>query len=199
MNTIIKYLFPTPLYKSILERKLLKKEFDFIQEIKQKIILNKGNKTSINNYVLNNKKLCKLKKDIFEKVKDYFNKIIIPNDGIVPYITQSWINVTEEGGYHHKHDHPNAIISGVFYLTTDTITFEKREYQAFQIESKQINDLNCFSYTETVFKNEIILFPSNTLHYVNNYFKKEERISLAFNVFVKGKIGNNQKLTELIL
>jgi uncharacterized protein (TIGR02466 family) len=199
MNHIIKCIFPTPLYKSSLERELTEKEIDFIKKIQNKLVLNKGNKTSIDNFILNNKILKKLKKDIYNKVEDYFNRVIIPNNNIKPYITQSWVNITDEGGYHHKHDHPNSIISGVFYLSSDYITFEKREYQAIQINVKKVTDLNCFSYILPVFKNEVILFPSNTLHYVSDYNQKTQRISLAFNVFVKGKIGSNLKLTELNL
>jgi hypothetical protein len=35
---------------------------------------------------------------------------------VTPYITQSWLNYTETNQYHHKHEHPNSLVSGVFYV-----------------------------------------------------------------------------------
>ncbi len=45
----------------------------------------------------------------------YYNN---PNN-ITPYITQSWLNYTETNQYHHKHQHPNSLVSGVFYINCD--------------------------------------------------------------------------------
>jgi hypothetical protein len=43
------------------------------------------------------------------------------------------------------------------------------------------------------------MFPSSLVHMVENKEGTNTRISLAFNVFIKGTIGNNKNLTELIL
>ena len=43
------------------------------------------------------------------------------------------------------------------------------------------------------------MFPSSLTHMVETKEGNNTRISLAFNVFIKGKIGNNKQLTELIL
>ena len=45
----------------------------------------------------------------------------------------------------------------------------------------------------------IFLFPSSLTHMVETKQGENTRISLSFNVFVKGTIGNNKNLTELIL
>jgi hypothetical protein len=45
----------------------------------------------------------------------------------------------------------------------------------------------------------IILFPSSTTHLVENKGGDNTRISLAFNTFFKGTMGENSQLTELIL
>ena len=63
---------------------------------------------------LNQKSFKDLKTDLDLRVKDYFNKIISPANNITPYITQSWLNYTETNQYHHKHQHPNSLVSGVF-------------------------------------------------------------------------------------
>ncbi len=47
--------------------------------------------------------------------------------------------------------------------------------------------------------NNLILFPSSLTHMVETKEGNNTRISLAFNVFIKGIIGDNKNLTELIL
>jgi hypothetical protein len=43
------------------------------------------------------------------------------------------------------------------------------------------------------------MFPSSTTHTVDLKKGNNARMSLAFNVFVKGTFGNQRALTELIL
>jgi hypothetical protein len=45
---------------------------------------------------------------------------------------------------------------------------------------------------------DIILFPSSLTHMVETKEGTNTRISLAFNVFIKGTVGNNKNLTELL-
>ena len=45
----------------------------------------------------------------------------------------------------------------------------------------------------------IIIFPSNLKHSVNKIIEDKTRISLSFNSFVKGRIGNKEDLTEVKL
>jgi hypothetical protein len=48
-----------------------------------------------------------------------FRTIICPKNNIELYITQSWLNYTEENQYHHRHEHPNSVVSGVLYFDSD--------------------------------------------------------------------------------
>ena len=47
--------------------------------------------------------------------------------------------------------------------------------------------------------NDIVLFPSSLIHGVFPKKGTNTRISLSFNVFFKGKIGNAERLTELTI
>jgi hypothetical protein len=38
---------------------------------------------------------------------------------IDPFVTQSWLNWTKPGQWHHKHSHPNSLYSGVLYLDVE--------------------------------------------------------------------------------
>ena len=43
------------------------------------------------------------------------------------------------------------------------------------------------------------MFPSETTHTVDNKQGENIRTSLAFNVFIKGTLGDKRELTELLL
>jgi len=201
-------LFATPIYFSVLERNLTEKENNFINQNKKEILPNDiggDNETSKDNYILEKKELTNLKKDLLLRVKDYFNKIEDPVQKIKPYITQSWLNINKKGTYHHEHNHANSYLSGVFYVNSqpdkDSITFKDSNY--YQINLGNRNNYNAFNSREWTFSvktGAIIIFPSYLKHTVSiNKHDNHERISLAFNVFIKGTIGEKKGLTELVL
>ena len=204
MNSEIMGIFPTPIYKSKLNRKLTKEELNFINKNKLDFNKNEGNITSKNNYILNNKIFKNLKKEIELKIKYYFDNVIDPKNEISFYITQSWLNYTDKNQFHHRHRHCNSLVSGVFYINCDEkfdkiIFFKKDVYQTIEIEPKKWNLWNSSSWFFPVKTNDIILFPSSTEHMVETKEGDNTRISLAFNVFIKGIIGNSKLLTELYL
>jgi uncharacterized protein (TIGR02466 family) len=203
MDTILS-IFPTPVYKTTLEKNLSKKELLFVDKNKLNTHKNEGNITSNNSYILNEKEFKSLKKDITIKVQDYFDKIICPAGNITPYITQSWLNYTEENQFHHRHTHPNSLVSGVFYINSndefDKIKFFKDNlHSTIKFETKTWNLWNSETWWFPVKTGDLILFPSSLTHMVETKEGDNTRVSLAFNVFVKGKLGDDYKLTELIL
>jgi uncharacterized protein (TIGR02466 family) len=203
VEATINGIFPTPIYMSKLDRELTKKELSFVDKSKLDYDKNDGNIASKNNYILNHKLFSSLKEELYLRVQDYFDKVISATDAITPYITQSWLNYTETNQYHHKHAHPNSIVSGVFYINCheelDKIKFFREGYQTIRPEKKDYNLWNSETWWFTVKTGDIILFPSSLTHMVENKEGTNTRISLAFNVFIKGTIGNNKNLTELIL
>jgi uncharacterized protein (TIGR02466 family) len=196
-------LFPTPVYISELNRPLTTEENFFIEKNKLDVHNNEGNKTSNDNYILNNKAFKDIKQELELRVQDYFDKIISSTNNITPYITQSWLNYTETNQYHHKHAHANSLVSGVFYIDCkkeyDKIIFFKNIYNPIKLDTKEFNEFNSESWYIEVNTGQIVLFPSFLEHMVEIKKGNNTRISLAFNVFVKGTLGNKKKLTELIL
>jgi uncharacterized protein (TIGR02466 family) len=196
-------IFPTPIYISKLNRELTPLELKFVDKHKKYFYKNDGNITSNNNYILNEKPFANIKKELDLRIQDYFDKVISPANNITPYITQSWLNYTETNQYHHKHAHPNSLVSGVFYINCDEkfdkIKFFKNEYKTIKLEVKDWNIWNSESWWFTVKTGDIIMFPSSLTHMVENKEGTNTRISLAFNVFIKGTVGNNKNLTELHL
>jgi uncharacterized protein (TIGR02466 family) len=203
MEANVHSIFPTPIYISKLDRKLTALELKFVDNNKKDFYKNIGNITSSNNYILNEKPFTNIKKELTLKVEEYFDKIISPANNITPYITQSWLNYTEKNQYHHKHAHPNSLVSGVFYINChkehDKIKFFNDNYKTIKPEIKDWNIWNSESWWFSVKTGDVILFPSSLNHMVETKEGTNTRISLAFNVFIKGTVGNNKSLTELIL
>jgi uncharacterized protein (TIGR02466 family) len=196
-------IFPTPIYISKLNRELTPLELKFVDKSKKDFYKNDGNITSNNNYILNEKPFANIKKELDLRVQDYFDKVISPANNITPYITQSWLNYTEKNQYHHKHAHPNSLVSGVFYINCheehDKIKFFNDNYNTIKLEVKDWNLYNSETWWFSVKTGDVILFPSSLTHMVESKQGDNTRISLAFNVFIKGTVGNNKSLTELHL
>jgi uncharacterized protein (TIGR02466 family) len=199
----INSIFPTPIYISKLNRELTNTELSFIDKTKLDVYKNENNTTSNDSYILNHKKFKSLKEQLNLIVQDYFQKVISSTDAITPYITQSWLNYTEKNQYHFKHAHSNSLVSGVFYINCDEkfdkIKFFNDKYLTIRPKVKDWNIWNSETWWFTVKTGDVILFPSSLPHMVDTKQGDNTRISLAFNVFIKGTVGNNKSLTELIL
>ena len=115
-------LFPLPV--AFFNRPVTDEEVVFVKCLETRS--NTGNTTSTNNFVL--KSMTPLRSWIEDCVSDYFKATTAPKHNVNLKITQSWVNFSDPGQYHHKHAHPNSFVSGVYYLQTnpdDRITFTK--------------------------------------------------------------------------
>ena len=206
MQSKIQGLFPIPIYSTDIDRNFTKKELDFVKDQKNYCTNNEGNINTTDNYILNRPELKKIKKFLDECCKDYLKTIICPQNNVEIYITQSWLSYTEENQYHHLHDHPNSVVSGVLYLDCDKDNdrihfFSPLTYAHISpdIHETKRNVWNSTSWWFAVKTGQLLMFPSITTHRVNVKKGSNTRISLSFNTFYKGTIGSNKGLTELIL
>jgi uncharacterized protein (TIGR02466 family) len=196
---MIHNLFPTPIGFYELNREFTKSESDFL--LNQKSRSNMGNTTSIDNYICRSSKLKKLKQFFDESLLHYFTTVYRPKYDVIPRITQSWVNYTKPGEYHHKHAHPNSFISGVFYIQSDAekdkIYFYKDGYQQIKVPAADWNEWNSESWWFEAVTGKLILFPSSLTHMVETVQAEQTRISLSFNTFLSGYIGDENDLTGL--
>ena len=81
----------------------------------------------------------------------------------------------------------------------DKITFYKNEHPFIANQPKQFNVFNSTSWWVSVKPAQLLMFPSSLMHGVDLKEDDSERISLAFNTFLKGSLGHNDDLNELIL
>ena len=198
---VINNLFPTAVGFSKLGRDLTVSELEFI--IGQVRYPNEGNTTSKNRKLLKSVELTEIREFIEDAMLEYFKSVHAPKFDVTPYITQSWSNYTEPGQYHHKHAHPNSIISGVFYpqadRESDRIYFYKDGYERIKLPAAEYNPHNSESWWFEVGAGDLILFPSHLTHMVQTKEDDNTRISIAFNTFLKGYIGSDESLTGLHL
>jgi len=204
---VLNGLFPTPIYNTKRDSNLSSEEEekeieDIIKEGMQEL---GGVSQSINKYIFNDN-LKKLKQFCEQQIKIYVEQVINPKEKIDFYITLSWLNIIKPGGFHHEHRHPNSILSGVFYISTqkgdsiciidpnvdmkELITFAPKEYNIWNSGITHI----------PVSPGELIIFPSWLRHMVElNEIATTDRISISFNTFARGTLGTHKDLTELIL
>jgi len=202
----IQNLFPTPIYMTNMDRPFTKQELKFVEEQKKHCTKNQGNINTKDNYILNRKEFKNIKKFLDAACKDYLERIICPKNNIELYITQSWLNYTEANQYHHRHEHPNSVVSGVLYfdsdIKNDKILFShSKGYQQIRptIDKTKFNVWNSETWFFPVETGNLFMFPSSTTHQVETKKGINTRISLAFNTFYKGSVGSDTELTELIL
>ena len=205
-KAVIQNLFPTPIYITNIDRPFTKQELQFVNEQKKICNNNQGNINTKDNYILNRKQFKNIKNFLDKHCKEYLETIICPKNNIELYITQSWLNYTETNQYHHKHEHPNSIVSGVLYFNSDIkndkilfTTGKGYEQIKPEIDKTKFNLWNSGTWWFPVETGNLFMFPSSTTHQVETKKGNNTRISLAFNTFYKGTIGSNSDLTELIL
>lgn len=196
-------LFPTPVLFAKFHRDWTKEEKEFFEETAKSTTQNTGNLTSADRYVLDHDVM----KDIREYYQFYLNyymeKIYAPKYSVETYITQSWMNYTSTGQFHHKHAHPNSWLSGCIYVNTDRekdrITFYKEGYNRINLPTENFNAYNSESWWFSVGTGDIVIFPSYLTHMVEQTTSSNTRVSIAINTFLKGYLGDEHSLTGLHL
>lgn len=198
---VIENLFPLPIGFFKYEEGLTEAQKTFLVDQEQRP--NDGNTSSQDRYLLKNKKLASLTTFIEKCLHDYLMATICPKNDARLRITQSWLNWTKPGQYHHKHAHPNSLISGCFYVNankeSDKIFFYKDGYQQIKFPPVEWNSYNSESWWYPVGTGDVVLFPSELTHMVQPVGGEDTRISLAFNTFPVGHVGDEDELTALYL
>lgn len=203
MNHEIHNMFPSGVVKCVLDREFTADEIDFANFQKTATYQNSGNVTSSEKYILKHERMKGIKEFIEAGVQTYVNEIIKPSNNVEFYITQSWFNYTTPFGHHHAHNHGNSIISGVIYFNADpnydNITFFNPRKERIVFSHKDYTQYNSNSWMMPAGTGVMYLFPSDLFHEVSTKLGENERISLAFNVFARGYLGDEDQLTALHL
>jgi uncharacterized protein (TIGR02466 family) len=197
-------IFPTPVMKFRFPRQFNNTELEFFKNAKNNSSPFRGSDTmSTDRFILNDQNMIDIKKFIDNCLDVYMKKIYNPHDSISPelYVTQSWINWMKPGTEHQQHTHANSVLSGSFYINAnkkyDLLEFLKSDFNQFHILTKEYNEYNTYDAGIAVETYDLILFPSSLLHHVPPTQNPDVRVSLAFNTFLRGKIGNESTVSYL--
>ena len=198
---IMHNLFPTPVAKFTLDRAFTTEELDFVDQ--QPTHSNMGNTTSDDRYVLTHKTMASVYDFVKSCVGTYLQNIYAPKNDVSLRVTQSWLNYSKPGEWHHRHAHPNSFVSGVLYMKavkdSDKIYFYNETYRSIELPTENYNLYNSRSWWLPVETGDLMLFPSSLTHSVEKVQADQTRVSLAFNTFLVGYVGQEENLTALHL
>ncbi|MDN3650569.1 TIGR02466 family protein [Reinekea marina] len=109
-------------------------------------------------------------------------------------ITESWYHITQQGGYHDAHSHPNCSWCGIYYVEpgdvdTDRKSGVNRFYDPrnnadhyLDAGSQYLNSTGILDMTPS--EGQIVIFPSYLKHSALPYFGQKDRVVIAFNARV---------------
>jgi len=155
---------------------------------------------SVDKYILD--KMPSLKKEIENNCELYVRNYLKVKDNAKFYIQNSWINIHNENEYSQIHHHGGSIFSGVYYpifpKNSGNISFVKNHlwnnifHSNIRIEYDDHNNLTGDQYEIEITEGDLVMFPSHLEHRVNSNKSNQKRYSLAFNFFVRGKLGKEE-------
>ena len=197
-------LFSTPIVKINIDRDFTKEELqlcitDIPSYIDKKIGMQ--NHVSVNLTLFNTfaEELIDIRNFCEYQLKQYMEHVEGVDTNIAGLrITQAWLNKNKSQEYHPTHYHTNSYLSGVLYISclpNDCINFNNQSYRLYnnmEFPKKKNTQWNVDIIQVNVEEGDLIIFPSWIPHHVDvNETKNRERISLAFNTFPIGELGDN--------
>lgn len=197
-------IFPTTISQSNIgvdkkiKKYLINEAYDFIYQNKVK-----NGSTTVNKYILNDKKYSSLSKKILDKLNYVIYDIYTIDRNLKFFITNSWCVKHEKNDVAELHNHDNSILSGVYYFQTpknsgDIIFHRSTATNSVFTKTLTIpTNINLNEYKMKAEEGTLLLFPSHLLHKTEPNLSNKNRYCLAFNVFFTGSIGNNQSLNRL--
>ena len=195
MKIIKEHIFPTVVYcaDNCLEE-------EYIESMRRHII-DSHNENPRTNWqskpdLVEHKKYKALVEAIHKSVKYVFSDLKYNYDSYI--ITDMWSNMSKKGEFHRPHTHSNNILSGVYYIQSDdneraNIQFYDPRPQSDVLtpDTKEYNKENSHVWYWPSIKNRMLLFPSWLQHYVPTNESDTPRISIAFNIMLKGTVGSH--------
>ena len=115
-------------------------------------------------------------------------------------ISQSWLNCSMPGEEHHLHNHPLSLLSAILYIQGKAeTTFQFNSLHSLPAilgcKPEAVNKffcVNCQSQLGT-----LLVFPSTLLHKVGINNDKVNRITMSFNSWFEGGVGQPKTLAYI--
>ena len=118
-------------------------------------------------------------------------------------ITAMWGNVQPKGCVFHRHTHHNNIFGGVLYVNEINNLFSTERGKTFPHilfwnprKNEQLNltkdhnhPLNKYNTSAKIKKDLMVIFPAWLEHEVPMNVSSDDRVSIAFNIMLRGRYG----------
>lgn len=111
------------------------------------------------------------------------------------HIIESWYHVTQKGGYHDAHSHPNCSWCGIYYLEPgDAENKENGGVNRFydpRVNAEHYADAGTAYlgghgvWDFTPVSGQVVIFPSYLKHSALPYFGDKDRVVIAFNSIIE--------------
>lgn len=151
---------------------------------------------SVDQYLLNNPEISKIKECIEGEIKNYLYGFLKLDKKIGIKHLSSWAVKHKYGDKCHMHKHLNSLFSGVLYLKVPENSGNKLIFENFysnrslDLNYEEYNYYNSTTWEVEVEEKTIIIFPSETYHKAPISKSNLERYCISFNYFVSGIIGH---------
>tara|TARA_R110002072_G_scaffold15856_33_gene62901 strand:+ start:7119 stop:7742 length:624 start_codon:yes stop_codon:yes gene_type:complete len=199
----VKPLFAEPYFITSIADAISPEQIKFIKGLK--MLENQVNMISEELYIFDQPELRSIADAVQASLDTYASEIMGISQEL--YVTQSWALANPPGVGMHGHAHSNSIVSGSLYYSdlpepVSNMIFDRhRMYQQLALSPEE-GKANIYNTTKNIVqpkKGSLVLFSSSLLHFVEPNQSSETRHSIAFNTFLRGKIGSFRDVSELVL
>jgi uncharacterized protein (TIGR02466 family) len=122
------------------------------------------------------------------------------------YVNSMWGNIANPNHRQNMHVHPNCLLSGLIYIKAPVncgptmFVSPRRLTKNFEPRYQVRNDINSDYFIMPAEKGRMLLWPSHIPHAVEQGTadESEERIVIAFNVSIRGRIDLATARMELV-
>lgn len=199
----VQALFAEPYFRANIGHAISDEQIEYIKNLE--MVTNRANLISENLYILDDPALQSIQEAVQEALDLYASEVMGISQKL--YVTQSWSLINQPDVGMHGHSHSNSVVSGSLYYCdlpspVAKMIFDKHKmYQQLELNPQQgkKNIYNIPLNIVTPRKNDVVLFPSGLQHFVETNTSSQPRYSIAFNSFVKGKLGAYRDVSELKL
>lgn len=196
-------LFSEPLFRTNLGHVITEEHIAHIKGLK--MVPNQRNLISEDLYIFEAPELAAIKAAVEEALAIYAAQVLGVSQQL--YVTQSWALTNMPGIGMHAHAHANSVVSGTLYYCempspAPKVIFDRfRSYQQLQLvpEPGKVNLFNTLKNAVVPEAYDMVLFSSGLLHMVEENRSSQPRHAVAFNSFIKGRLGDYRDVSELVL
>jgi len=199
----VRPLFVEPFFRANIAGAITPQQIQFVQKLK--MVNNMENLISENLYIFEEPELKSVKDAVQEVLDIYAQEVMGISQRL--YVTQSWSLTNNRNVGMHGHSHSNSVLSGSLYYcelpepAANMIFTRHVSYQQIDLapDRNKRNVYNTPVHAVSPKQNDVVLFSSRLTHMVEPNLSNQPRHAIAFNTFVKGKLGVYRDVSELML